>query len=195
MATFTHETLSRLVTSLDNLHTPLNDPNRRASISSADFASFRLDHSAHRDADDEDDDDDDDEDHYKSSEEQISSNAHKLQSILHSFPPKPSRSDIQAIVNDLSPPHDGETARFVAPNPTQRVRTDAEEDELLLEWTVMARLVLSLYGETVEELVKRAGVWEDEIGWWKRLDARGRWSWRGIGGYLVQSEYLSGSST
>lgn len=58
-----------------------------------------------------------------------------------------------------------------------------------MAWTLIGRIVLGLYGQTVEDLVECAGVWEEEIAWWRALEARGRWSWGGIGGYLFMSEY------
>jgi nuclear-control-of-ATPase protein 2 len=168
MATFTNETLKRLITSLDTLQNPPADSNRRRSFSTTHFATIS---------------------------DEPSSRSSKLQSILHAFPAKPSRTDLESIVQSLSKENDREDGSAGGGEQDERIaglaRSDSEEDELLLEWTVVARAVLGLYGQTVDELVRRAGVWEDEIGWWKRLETRGRWSWRGIGGYLIQSASYS----
>lgn len=111
-----------------------------------------------------------------------------LQQSISALPPsKPSRSQLQDALKAL----DNQAASASAVSSSSgsaRPRPDDDEEELLA-WTLVGRVVLGLYGQTVEDLVISAGQWEDEIAWWRALDGRGRWAWGGIGGYLFASEY------
>lgn len=108
-----------------------------------------------------------------------------LQQSISALPPsKPSKSQLKDALRALSPD--------VSSSPrSARANDDGdEEEEELLAWTLVGRVVLGMYGQTVEELVLCASVWEDEIAWWRALDGRGRWAWGGIGGYLFSSKHL-----
>lgn len=109
-----------------------------------------------------------------------SSRSTTLQSAIQALPASPSAADLHSALRVLqSHDHNGQV---------QIQQEESGQNEQLLEWTLLARLVLAKYGMRVDELVRSAGEWEDEIDWWKRLDGTGRWAWDGIGGFFVQSK-------
>jgi len=108
-----------------------------------------------------------------------------LQETISSLPPtKPSRDQLKQALTALNQEQEEEhPSSFTA----EEGAVDTDEEDILA-WTLIGRIVLGLYGQTAEDLVECAGVWEEEIAWWRALDERGRWSWGGIGGYLFMSE-------
>lgn len=110
-----------------------------------------------------------------------------LQQSISALPPsKPTREQLQHALKALAGENESE------PSTTSLSEVDTYEEDVLA-WTLLGRLVLGLYGQTVEDLVESAGLWEDEIAWWRALDAKGRWSWGGTGGYLFMSEVEASS--
>lgn len=103
------------------------------------------------------------------------------QTLLH-LNPNPSRADLTNALHLL---------RHHTEHPPAEFEAAEKQEEDILEWTVLARVVLGLYGLHVEELIRLSAVWEDEIDWWKRLDRSGRYAWGGIGGYVFMSLFLS----
>lgn len=102
-----------------------------------------------------------------------------IQEALQLLPAKPTHFQLALALDAL---------RQSRNNDPRIAANEEDEDEVLLEWTLVGRLVLGLYGAHVEELIQCTGAWEDEIGWWKRLEGRGRWTWGGIAGYFFMSE-------
>lgn len=171
MSTCTALRLASLVGSLDQLGAPSQTPAspefkragllRRTTSAFSTFSSFQPVH-------------------------RPSSRSTKLQQALQALSSSPAKADLDAALRALKsagPPPTGGDVSAAA------LASSAQGDERLLEWTLLARVVLAKYGLRVDELVKSAGEWEDEIDWWKRLDGAGRWAWGGIGGYFVQSAY------
>jgi hypothetical protein len=165
MSTCTSLRLASLVASLDQLGAPSppSSPDlRRASMlrrTTSTFSTF----------------------HAFAPVQKPSSRSTSLQQALQALPANPTAAELGAALRALK-----------SAGPSTGTRGDyfsatAQGDERLLEWTLLARVVLAKYGMRVNELVKSAGDWEDEIDWWKRLDSAGRWAWGGIGGYFVQS--------
>lgn len=177
MATFTATKLSGLVQALETLDlpNPFHNKKRRRSPSrspSSSSASLLLQRA--------------------SSEESFvvstppSQRTIQLQESISCLPPtKPTRDQLKQALQALT--NEEQEEKEVSSSSNQDDVDTDEED--LLAWTLIGRIVLGLYGQTVEDLVECAGVWEEEIAWWRALEARGRWSWGGIGGYLFMSEY------
>jgi hypothetical protein len=112
-----------------------------------------------------------------------------LQQSISALPPSKAstaqlKDALRALESDPSSPDRTASGASSALSPA----AELDEDEQLLAWTLVGRVVLGLYGQTVEDLVLCASVWEDEIAWWRQLDGRGRWAWGGIGGYLFSSQ-------
>ncbi|CDZ96309.1 Nuclear control of ATP synthase 2 [Phaffia rhodozyma] len=118
-----------------------------------------------------------------SSPSRPSDRASTLQHCLLNLPSEPERSDIYSVLQVLL----SNESRSPVNTLGRRGRTAEEKEEEILEWTVLARIVFSLYGLEIEQHAAWAEQWEEEIAWWKKLDRNGKYAWGGIGGYLLMT--------